>query len=557
MAKKQNNQFNKKEQGKNTRKRTRAPRYKADPEYSGAKAGKFHDESEIKHDYNDASWYAKNDQMLKDAASFSYNSPIGDRIGVNFITSALDQIQEYTANYVPGVCAFHIAPTIGKSIDSTSPANMAAQNIYSFVRYMNSGAKNYDQADLMLYLLAMDSVYSAWNWIKRIYGYISIYSQYSRYMPDALAVADNVDYNDIKQHLSDLRYSLNQWAAQITSFCVPATMTYFVRHSWMYSNVYKDSDTLKAQMYLFTPTYFWKYDETGSEYGGQLVPVTINSHATTSAPDPWTYEGLVELMRSLIDAVSYSEDIGVMSGDILKAYGDSKLFKLSKVEPDYTVIPIYNEEVLNQMHNSTIIDFAVQADNGQQTYPSATVTQDPNSGYLIFNPVTSASYVALTNHVINMPWNDVTPANTMVATRLTAGFVWNQSTPTGYALYGSGIYGTECVTERNIVYVAENGQTGVRSFQRFFDSDNVVPIDTYNVALVEINHLCLITQFDWHPLLHMFKVESSGSGRPTRVDYRGIIGDMNNYTVISNEDLERLHKTAIMSEFDIPQLGAF
>lgn len=103
---------------------------------------------------NDPAWYALNPQLLKDAASFPYAWPLGLRLNVG----------EYGANVnagsLPGIFAMHWVPTIGYSSDGTSPINVASVNIYTKVRHDNSGHANYDHADYMMYLMAMDSVYA-------------------------------------------------------------------------------------------------------------------------------------------------------------------------------------------------------------------------------------------------------------------------------------------------------------------------------------------------------------------------------------------------------------
>lgn len=328
-----------------------------DFDYSGKSKFKG-SELPTEHKYNDVSWYTKNDAMLKDAASLSYNTPLGSPLHLEKVFMATKSTSSIKVNSyldtIPGLMSLRVVPTVGVSTNSASPANLAAQNIYSYVRYQNSGAKNYDQADLMLYLLAMDSIYASWNYMKRAYGVLSMYSQYNKYMPKAYFRAFGLDFEDFLSNIADFRMFLNQTAAEISSFCVPAVMSFFVRHSWMFSNVYKDSDNYKAQQYLFTPAWLYKYDETGSKFGGRLVPVVFPKDSAYPFT-PWKFVDLKTNIRSMIDAVAYSEDIGVMSGDILKAYGQGQLFKLEPVLPDYTVQPVYMEEVLNQIHNSTLI----------------------------------------------------------------------------------------------------------------------------------------------------------------------------------------------------------
>lgn len=502
----------------------------------------------IKHKFNDVSWYTKNSQMLVDAASYSYNAALGTPLPWQLMVtgSGLDYtpvVNSSAGNLaVPGLCVLKVLPTIGISTDAASPANVAAQNIYSFVRYMNSGAKNYDQADLMIYLLAMDSIYACWNWLKRVYGYLRTYSQFNKYMPLAYLQADtnatNVSGVTLYQNLADFRLYLNQAAAKISAFCVPAVMPLFIRHSWMFSNIYKDSDSLKAQQYIFSPEAFYQYNETGSEFGGQLVPKPISTNLTS-------FSGMCKYLDALIDAIAYSEDIGVMSGDILKAYGESKLFKLTAVDADYEVLPVYNEEVLNQIHNSTIVPIKQPSANAYDA--SYTITQDPNTGYLKWDPKLNALAYSRAEVMINMPWDNVTPANTMVGTRLTAMVTGSGSN------YMIDSCGSEIVTRRIILVLRANG-----SYQSMnFDTDYWAIDAVSDSATIwsSVRPMLLLSQFDWHPLVPI--IVMGGTLASPKNSVAGILGDVNNYTMMDEDDLQKLHYTAIMSEFNIPQLGSF
>nr|AVX53573.1 putative capsid [Marmot picobirnavirus] len=485
------------------------------------------------HKYNDVSWYAKNQQMLSDAASFSYNSPLGNRIPWERV-AALPQDATGIANWikapeVPGLMLFKFEPGIGISKNSSSPANLAAQNIYTYVRYMNSGSKNYDQADLMLYLLAMDSIYMVWNWMKRVYGYASLYSQYNKYLPRVFAQADNVDLDDVIANMADFRYHINSLAAQISSFCVPAVMPLFVRHSWMVSNLYKDSNLLKSQMYMMSPNTYYVYSETGSPYGGYLQ--------AKGFPNPTSgmkITDMVAVMKDMLNKVAYSEDIGVMSGDILKAYGQERLFKISPVEENYTVEPVYNEEVLNQLHNSRMVSMS-----------RTNITQDPDTGFLIYDPVTTEKAVAVTDATfVNMPWDSVTPANTMVGTRLTP--VLSRVDANTVKVQAAG---SEIISRRSILYY-DFDQSSAGVIQK-----RELPSALYMLQDVTSEMVSMISNFDWHPLFPMWW--KTGSGDTTTYVFKGMLGDISNYTIIDNYSMEQMHTTAILSEFNVPQLGSF
>lgn len=499
-------------------------------------------ERETSHKYNDVSWYVKNDAMLRDAASLSFNTPLGAKFDPNKLWSMKSGLDmTYVGKSVPGLFTFEFLPCIGQSSSSTSPANLAAQNIYSYVRYMNSGAKNYDQADLMLYLLSMDSIYMFWNWAKRIYGYAMSYSQKNKYMPVAYGTAEHVDLQDVINNLADYRLWLNSLAARISAFCVPAVMPFFIRHSWMVSNIYTDGVTAKAQQYMFVPGGFYLYDETGSTYGGRLRLLT-----GPAAGKDLKFSDLVKLGNRLLDAVSYSEDIGVMSGDILKAYGQEKLFKLAPVEPDYQVLPVYNEEVLMQMENAACVvtnrTMSDDAISGSKFWDGMEISQNPDTGYLVWNPALLESSLKKEGTLLNMHKDEVAPSDVMVATRLTAC----QQGATFTAV------GTEFVYSFKTWKFNATGDSVVsREMEQVMYIGDVGTELGGESTVMTLPHLMEISQFNRHPIV---PVTAKYNGK---FYYLGSIGDIANYTVVDDETLEQIHTTAIMSEFNIPQIGSF
>lgn len=530
------------QQGKSNRKPYGKPMEKKESyEQGGA------DKASSYKGFNDVSWYTKNQQMLNDSASFSYNSPLGtplpwDQIFKDGSRTLGTPIRK---DAVPGLFQLLYAPIIGVSLDSTSPANLAAQNIYSYVRYMNSGAKNYDQADLMLYLLAMDSVYMMWNYAKRVMLYAQTYSQYNKYLPKILAYSDCVDLDDLQANMADYRARLNALATNITSFCVPAVMPLFLRHSWMASNIYKDSSSVKSQMYIMTPVYAFKYSETGSKFGGSLTPVStpINTSIDAGKFTIVKFSAILNMIKELLDAISYSEDIGVMSGDILKAYGQEKLFKITAVTPDESIEPVYNEEVLSQIHNSSTMYAAFTTAADQWT-----ITQDPNTGFLKFNPRFTKRPITYGATLLNSRFDSPTAADNMIATRLAASTyeaddgvyidAAGSELVMGYYIY-SWTRGTDGTLNINVNQIPDAW---------IFNAD-----ETAASMTTRLINMARVAAFDWHPLIPLFAATTS-TGDLTLC---GMVGDINNYTIISDYNLEMLHTNALLSEFNVPQLGSF
>lgn len=487
---------------------------------------------------NDPAWYASNKELLASAASFSYNAALGsplrlDRlIGKGKGSAKIDP----TSSTVPGFASIHVHLTPGLALDHQSPINVAAQNAYTFVRYKNSGHSNYDPADLMLYYLAMDSVYSFFNWMKRLYGMFKSYSQYNRYTPADLIAAQYVDYNDLVDKLANFRTYINQFGARATSFCVPATMPLFIRHSWMFSNMYLDANTPKSQMYMFVPAGFYQYDETSSPHGGILKEVPIPRSKAMTLEDIKNYGD------AMLNALQYSEDIGIMSGDVMKAYEQSGLVTLSAVTEDYTVEAVYNEEVLTQIHNLTIIT----ADDNTDTK----IVQDPNTGDIRYNPnFPTASNIHHDGIQVNLPYAKVEPADTMVATRLTSALRTAGSDRSVFQVCGSEFVSLFVLYNKRAsdTETSEAAYTSMKLTGQSFYGHVIIDM-TKTLADVR-SALSTITEWsvlDWAP---MCAIEVTNG---TETWLMGYAGDYNMYTFIDLPAATDMNLTAIMSLLDIP-----
>lgn len=453
---------------------------------------------------NDPKWYFKDAKVLSDVASFSFNSPLGLRVNTEKLFTGNKQSAAFTT--IPGLMTLEVSPVPGISTDATSPINIAAQNVYSYVRYKNSGASNYDAPDLMLYLIAMDSAYAMWNWMKRIYGFASTYSSQNRYQPAAYAKANYVDLQDIYAHLADMRAYLNMAAFKLSAFCVPSTMTYMVRHSWLFANIFKDSETRKAQEYMYVPSFFYKYDETSSPKGGILTPVPVAYGGTAL-----TFDKLRSLMDSVINALQYSEDIGIMSGDILKAYGEGSLFTLSTFDADYKVQSAYSKEVLTQFENALYFSDPLALTDANLA--NFKITQDPDTNWIIFQPTLSLSSgieQQTQGMYLNMHWDNPTPEDVMVASRINAVLEYTNAGSNTSVTYLST--GSEIALKCCVYWFAQSSNPTDEATSAGSPTLYRVDMGTVNFGNTQtttetatyLKRLFAALAFDWSPQVYVF-----------------------------------------------------
>jgi len=504
---------------------------------------------------NDVSWYANNKEILTAAASFSYFNPVGSPLRLGS-TNTNTRITFDTDN-VPGVMALRYVPTPGMAGTIQDPVNVAADNIYSYVRYQNSGASNYDPTDLMLYLLAMDEIYSWWARAVRAYGTIRIYSQTNRYLPKVLLAAQGFDADDIIGREAEFRGKINAMAAQIQAFCVPATLPFFTRHFWMNSNIYTDNDVYKPQFYLYEAVTYRILDEFSDSNGGFLkaYPVPHASESQGMTIDEW-----YGIMKSMLSVVNNSEDVGIMSGDILKAFGRENLFNLTAIQEDYAVLPVYNEEVLMQIENfdSGIAfnpDATVKFNNIQSTFiRELDITQVEGGGQLHFAPRLPSFRPLELPHILNFHRNDVGPEHAMIATRMKAHYkqatFWDSDTNTPIWLLRT--CGTELPIAPRIYVIDRNAEAGFKYYDMLYFEFNY-PVGS---GAEEIK-LSSIANFDWHPNIWLGAETADPDDGHDNYEVYDWFMDMANYTVLGEQQLDQTHICAVLSEFKIPVLGSF
>lgn len=499
--------------------------------------------------YNDPSWYVKEGQLAKDVASLSFNNALGGKFRIE---QELDYGTGTGTPYVgtvPGIATINVAPAIGYSGDGSSPINIAAKNIYSYVRHMNSGHANYDAPDLMMYLAAMDSVYAFIATMMRMYGTARTFSQVNRYVGDALLTAQGVSPLAVRSNMADFRAYINMFITKASAFCTPNIMTLYRRHFWMFSGVYKDEDILKSQMYMYKPVSLWKYEELDG--AGKLTAIpflaTFSENAGIAA-SIWNLSDIYTYGNNMLSALTNSEDINIMSGDILKAYGQGNLWQLGLINEDYAVLPVYSEEVLDQIHNTTFVGNRPTTGVNQTTTadPTATmsgldVTQnvDPNQdGRIVFVPEFIGVSHPAWSRLIDLHYDEPTPEEVLVATRNTVmGAVMSQTSTYTLEVLSCG---SDIALFASIYSISAN--TGNVISQHFWNDDN---------SGSTIGNLTTFSKFKRFPVCYRM-AGAAGNAPGNVVD---IVGDLDNYTILSFEDLNKMHESAILAQLGVPFYG--
>lgn len=480
---------------------------------------------------NDPKWYTNNQQLVLDAGSFSFNTAAGS------LLRGLYPDGRDTA--FSGVMSFRVLMTPGMSDNPFSPINIAARSMYDMVNYKNSRNFSYDAPDLMTYVYSVASAYSYWAWMQRTYGILNTYSQINRYVPDAICKAAGADPDDIRLNMAQFRYYINLFARKINVLAVPAGMPIFERYMWLFTNVYMDSNNVKAGLYLMRPYGFYKFREDVKD-GSAAQMVTM--------PKPYMkLSDMITYGDQLAEALLSSQDINNMSTDILKAY-EGNVMSLPDTPAEYGVIPVYNETVLNQFHNAKafgnfIIDAPSSSGEGIYTLGSSgNLVQDPKSGHLLYSlelaDNAKLAKLKAESVLLDTGIENPTPEDVFEMTRLIP--------MVDLATGNMKECGADIILDYSI-YAITATPTGVE-LQVGIENEATYSFFVENSGIYSLGNICdRVTKFDWHPFIYatILKTDQSVGGT-------AIMGDVYNYTTISRNSLAKLHEAALLSMFTLP-----
>lgn len=481
---------------------------------------------------NDLSWYTRTPALLTGSSRLTF----GEVVGTPY--SAL------TAQTVPGIMRIGYNHCISERGEVA--LNQALNGIYSYTVHANSRNKSYDAVDEGLIILAAGSVFEALALGIRVYGLMQLYDERNAYLPKALVQACGFNFNDLKSNYSHMWFDLNELIVASRQLWIPDVMPVIKRWFWLASNIYMDSASAKSQYYVFTPDSIFIYDETTEETGGSLVNFT-----DWNSQSQFTWQQYLDMVNSMLSALLESQDRGIIMGDILKAYGPERIFSLNEVDIGYKTVPVYDTEVLTQIENCTVFSIApskiVQSTNSQflrMVYPTYSS-----------NTIINGSVVPLGSSILNFHQKEVpTEGQVMIATRLKCqGMLVSSTSTAGQLAIKPYTAGTETVSTIQTIRRTGVGENGpIDTWTKI--NANHMNVETPANAITEITQWCA---FDWAPWLYFVTEPTSVSaGQVADTVIVNALGDWDNYTLLSQPELQRMHNTAVYSEFGVPtELG--
>lgn len=518
---------------------------------------------------NDVSWYSRNPNLLVAAGSFPFPYRPGMKMDFGTATAKVgEQTLQGTRNFrVPGILTLDWLPSIGYSESATDPASIMAKEIYAKVRSKYSGSLDADAPDFVVYLGALDSLFSYIAWLKRLYRVMNAWTPENYVLPEVVLSAMGLTSADIQSLREDrvkLWQNINELVLQSRKFTCPASMDLFNRHYWMSDNVYTDENTINSQFYMFNLKAVYQFAMLNMPDGNpgpglQMVAMPTISNPTT---DVMTTDRLYKFGRGLIDALVAWDDAYTINGYLMRAYEGVPSFIVDELPVDQPFNPVYEPEVLAQIENSRTIPAASVITD----FSGFNVTQDVVTNAVISKPsyTTELGYDSgeefetqgyMVPPTLSVRSTTPTVADSVIASRLQAALTDVTITGTGTAAKATAtiVAGTEIpLVWRMLEAPAASRQVAfrnnvVRQTATFVNLDTVTTADQLQSQITSLLGWMAIEQYDWHPFIFLSGLYTIDG--TTNVTFR-IVGDTHNITTITVEDLRNLHKICVYSELN-------
>lgn len=526
---------------------------------------------------NDLSWYTHNPNLLAAAGNFPFPYRPGMTLPLGTVKATFGgkERSAQVGTKIPGVMALSWMPSIGKSTQATDPASILGQEMYARIRAAYSGSSlNADAPDLVMYVMALDSIFSYIAWLKRIYRLLSVWTPDNYVLPNVVLQAMDLTNNSIQSLRSEktrLWQLINELVLMSRKYTCPAGMDIISRHYWMSDNVYTDESTINSQFYLFNLRALYQFANlpmpNGDEAAGlQMVSMPTWKYTTSLNSQDVTVDSLFEFGQNLIHALDAWDDAYQINGYLRKAYENYPMFMVDEIPQLQPFTPVYEPEVLMQIENSRGVPYGqfigdlsqmnITQDvmtNAVLCTPGYTVKFGTNKDYEPYN-VFTLNQTALPP-ILSVRSDAPTAAQNVIASRLQSVVLSSDVTVVNknVTIKCDVQVGTEFPMVWKIFGGNDSGSAYLQQATDITDST-----DTFgdrHIAGATWGQFMEVDQFDWHPFAFITYALMGGDSETGLTPYfiRGsvsVFGDTHNITVIAPEDLANLHKVCIYSELN-------
>lgn len=488
---------------------------------------------------NDISWYNKVQPYYGDAVRLPFNRIMGDPVK-QLTTKNAGGEYILTPNAPSGVMSIFYVPTMGKAKDANDPVNRSFTSMYGDIYSRTTGAMQFQQADLALWTLGMSSVMQMIGYVRRALGVVNLYASQNFYYPRTLLKAMNIDFDDLLPRQDEVRRRLNNSILSLNSMKVPNFIDLFKRHYSLSTNIWADEDSIQAQLYMFIPNGYYRYDDTASK----LTYVNFD-WSTVQNIDQW-----LDAIDIMLNAWRNSSDLGLIKGSVERAYKESALLALDYVALDDITMPVYDKVMTWQINNMDLVGGGIDGLDITQNAVKNVLICEPFLQYetTVLDTMTPFELYKNTSKYLNSSDGDTSDEFIMESTRLMFQVDEDKTRVSGaLTIYPLLNFGTE-VCIRTVMWsigmdASDNKiENSVESIGRI----SIKPTMTDAERVFIANTLVNATKFKNGPRIQVYTANASKHKISP-----GIVGDLYVYTTIDEEGLYGLNMAALQSIYTV------
>lgn len=450
---------------------------------------------------------------------------------------------------IPSICRMRWFPTYGVSDGNGSAVSLIANRLYSkIMTVLKRKSLPYDPTAVVMQLMAMDSIYCAYELAARAYKAANTTSLDNAYLPSALCEACGFDYADMTANKSTVYFDLVTMKKALSEYLIPKDYKMIGRHVDMCRYIYRDSPSNKAQLYVFTPDYLWSWTKVDTH--GKLTATKFGSAGT--GVNIWKkWSDFKSFWDGMLEAILNSTSFKDINAGIRSVWADSDVYTMDVPEIEATLDYTQDDAVLSAICNMTPIG-SVDISEVESFAP-----EDGFPNYFIIQPTLKLK----DNPNFNTLFNALTESPTA------SEFVQMASWHCAFE-----IDGTEALTTNSIVKVKSCGSEvftvceaisdETRPFLDFEDTSGnqhaftwvVFPTcafmepwsDSQRTVVNSFLRVSVATAFRWHPLLFISIRLASESTLGNGSDIVTMpIGDWNYCAEASTTDIRDWHNAAM------------
>jgi hypothetical protein len=311
-------------------------------------------------------------------------------------------------------------PTRGMTAE---PMTLASLNLKQFIDTSFGTNTGYDPEDLMIYIMAVYSVFPYIAELKRDLrlAYTCLSDQYPQFVPNGLFEAlripdENGNYENgegilyTSAHLRGFVDQLNQLILAFNRLPMPPEILAFQYNDDFFQHIYMDSeDPNTAQLYVFRNEEYWLYQEDLLEKGPCLINLPTGYRSI---------QARLLILSSMIRNISALRTSSVaMLQNLFNAYGSKDTIQVATMNQD-AIEPldfVYDKNFLTMIENMVVCN----PDRVELSWPIANAeTSKVEAHACIYDGVNGMSCCINLPLQFHIPWDQVSHADVGWALRL-------------------------------------------------------------------------------------------------------------------------------------------